>query len=226
MPFNWCVPARPLRRLRARAIPYLTQCLARVCCVLCAPASYCTVKYGCSQDEVCVVTKSGPYFDDQCEGMCDPQGYKWACVEGRCVESDATGNYSDDTCAHSCVAPAPGPPPAPRYSCSKNGSRVCQRDESGIMPYYLNPNCDGECRGHVPGPAPAPGPDPAPPRPPEIPHPKEDAAAHVFSVVGLSLIGLAAVGGAGFLGLRYKRDFDQRKSYSEMGPRIGDPLLQ
>jgi hypothetical protein len=79
----------------------------------------------------------------------------------------------------------------------------------------------------VPGPAPAPGPDPSPaPNPPEAPHPKGDPAAHVFSVVGLSLLGLVVVGGAVSIGLRYKRDFDQRKSYTEMGPRIGDPLLQ
>ena len=92
------------------------------------------------------------------------------------------------------------------------------------MPYYLNPHCDGECRGHDPAPAPAP----APHRPPKAREGGQTraSAAHVVLTIVLLLVGLAALGGAGLMGLRYKRELDQRKSYKEMGPRIGDPLLQ
>lgn len=212
---NIPVPAqRGPARWRAIASPRSDATVPRV-----RPA----VKYGCSQEDVCVVSAGGAYYDDQCDGICDPQGYKWACIEGRCVESDARGNYSDDSCAHRCEAPAPGPPPPPRYSCNRNGT--CHRDESGIFPYYLTSNCDGECgHGPVPGPAPAPAP-PGPPPPPPPPE-KGSTAAHVVLVVVLVLLSLAAAGGLGFAGLHYKRRYDEQKAYREMGPQVGDPLLQ
>lgn len=84
------------------------------------------------------------------------------------------------------------------------------------MPYYMSPHCDGECRGPH-------GPPPAPP--PAAPH-SGSGQGHGVLIAVLLLVGLAAVGGAGWMGLRYKRERDQQKSYKEMGPRLGDPLLQ